>query len=332
MGLFSNNKKLCPICDNPTPRIFPTKVENIPICKECDRKIDLPDGTINQMSLDDFKQYIDYYEENRSLSNVFREGYRFNFGFLGGCIQLDTANRLFRMKDDANALVFKAASLKSFCILEDNQLLFESKPNLLRCYESDVPERANAMAPQIAHFVMQQRQYEMMERMHRMEEQRHREEHPNGAPPPPRPPRPHFDMPVPFRHFYLEIIIDHPYWGSCRWELNAPTFDRNYPSIDNYLNEYQQKVDELHELAYNLMQFISPGAQEIWGNEEIPDTTQNPVTSQNDNLQAAVQNSAIQAATTMDAVTEIQRYKALLDAGILTEEEFTAKKRQLLGI
>ena len=38
------------------------------------------------------------------------------------------------------------------------------------------------------------------------------------------------------------------------------------------------------------------------------------------------------AAAPADAVNEIQRYKALLDAGVLTEEEFVAKKRQLLGI
>ena len=32
MGLFSNNnKKLCPICGNPTPRLLATKVENMPI-------------------------------------------------------------------------------------------------------------------------------------------------------------------------------------------------------------------------------------------------------------------------------------------------------------
>ena len=31
-------------------------------------------------------------------------------------------------------------------------------------------------------------------------------------------------------------------------------------------------------------------------------------------------------------VTELKRYKELLDAGILSEEEFTAKKKQLLGI
>jgi len=33
-----------------------------------------------------------------------------------------------------------------------------------------------------------------------------------------------------------------------------------------------------------------------------------------------------------DVVEEIQRFKALMDQGIITEEEFAAKKRQLLGI
>ena len=31
MGLFSNNKKLCPICGSPTPRLLPTKVEDMPL-------------------------------------------------------------------------------------------------------------------------------------------------------------------------------------------------------------------------------------------------------------------------------------------------------------
>ena len=44
MGLFSNNKKLCPICGSPTPRLLATKIEGQPICKECDSQIDLPDG------------------------------------------------------------------------------------------------------------------------------------------------------------------------------------------------------------------------------------------------------------------------------------------------
>ena len=44
MGLFSNNKKLCPICGSPTPRLLATRIEGQPICKECDSQIDLPDG------------------------------------------------------------------------------------------------------------------------------------------------------------------------------------------------------------------------------------------------------------------------------------------------
>lgn len=58
MGLFSNNKKLCPICGSPTPRLLATKIEGQPICKECDSQIDLPDGAVNRMSLSDFRQYI----------------------------------------------------------------------------------------------------------------------------------------------------------------------------------------------------------------------------------------------------------------------------------
>ena len=44
MGLFTNNKKLCPICGNPTPRLLASAVEGQNLCKECAAKIDLPDG------------------------------------------------------------------------------------------------------------------------------------------------------------------------------------------------------------------------------------------------------------------------------------------------
>lgn len=50
------------------------------------------------------------------------------------------------------------------------------------------------------------------------------------------------------------------------------------------------------------------------------------------NSSAVAQAAQSGPAAPADAVNEIQRYKALLDAGVLTEEEFAAKKRQLLGI
>jgi len=47
---------------------------------------------------------------------------------------------------------------------------------------------------------------------------------------------------------------------------------------------------------------------------------------------APTMQTAAAAAPAGDAVAEIKKYKELLDAGIITEEEFSAKKRQLLGI
>jgi len=84
MGLFSNNKKLCPICGSPTPRLLPTKVEDMPLCKECAGKVDLPDGVLERMSLDQFKKYITYYDENQALRDAFKETDRMSFGFLSG--------------------------------------------------------------------------------------------------------------------------------------------------------------------------------------------------------------------------------------------------------
>ena len=72
MGLFSNNKKPCPICGNATPRLLPTKVEGVPICKECDKKIDLPNGVLDSMTLDDFRRYIDFYNKNQVLRERWR--------------------------------------------------------------------------------------------------------------------------------------------------------------------------------------------------------------------------------------------------------------------
>ena len=42
--------------------------------------------------------------------------------------------------------------------------------------------------------------------------------------------------------------------------------------------------------------------------------------------------AAAAATAPTDAVAEIKKYKDLLDSGIITEEEFAAKKKQLMGI
>ena len=73
------------------------------------------------------------------------------------------------------------------------------------------------------------------------------------------------------------------------------------------------KVNALHTLARNLMQLIAPGAPETGAG-------------------AAQTAAPAQTGGAPNAVEELKQYKSLLDAGVITEEEFAAKKRQQLGI
>lgn len=309
MGLFSNNKKLCPICGGPTPRLLPTKIEDIPICKECDRKIDLLDGVTDRMTVEEFRQYIAFYEENQSLRSTFAETARYDFRFMRDGIFTDAEHGLFRLSKKAEGLVFEASCLKGFQIWEDHSLLFEGGPEALRCFESDVPDRVGVLQADIDRFTRDRQEFERMERMNRMMEDREREK--GGSYSRPYISEPRFEMSGPIRKFRMEIVMDHPYWAGYRLEWDAPTFNTTYPSIRDYLNEYQETVEELYALSCGLMTLLNPNAQEIRAGRDA----------------AAPQTQGV-----TDAVSEIQKYKTLLDAGVITEEEFTAKKRQLLGI
>ena len=49
-------------------------------------------------------------------------------------------------------------------------------------------------------------------------------------------------------------------------------------------------------------------------------------------VKSVLGNKKPAAATGTSAVEEIKKYKELLDAGVITQEEFSAKKKQLMGI
>ncbi len=352
MGLFSNNKKLCPICGSPTPRLLATKVEDMPLCKECAGKVDLPDGVLDRMSLDQFKKYIAYYDENQTLRDAFKETDRMSFGFLSGELLADTEHRLLRLKGYDGALVFPASALVSFRFLEDGKTLFEGKADGLHCHQSDVPERARAMQMRVDRFqrrkaalqnlnapswknrhaisvvVFQARrvdrfqiQKEEHERMERMERMRDRDRRP-GEPDDRRfdMPEPRFEADAPVHKFSVEVILSDPYWKSFRNEISAPSFSSTNPSIIDYLNEYDEKVEELHRMATALAHVMNPGARELWDGE----TAAAPAAQAAQPVQTA--------APAVDTVAELQKYKMLLDTGVITEEEFAAKKKQLLGI
>jgi len=304
MGLFSSNKKLCPVCGGPTPKLLPTKVDGTPICKVCASKIELPEGMINQMSVENFTEYVRFYDNNESLRDIFRETYTYSQGFFKADIAVDEGNRLFRLRNAKDALVFEANNLKSFRIMEDSRVLYESGDNSLICHESDVPERINGMHVLIEQFRARRQQYEFMERMQRREEEaaRQRGESYNKQ----YISCPFFEGNEPFNSFFIELEFEHPYWETYRGEVKGTKFSTTNPEVSTYLCEYQNAVEKLHELAMNLIQIMCPGAQEI---HDTDVTTAAPVARQ------------ATMASGNNAIEEIKQYKELLDAGIITEEE-----------
>ena len=307
MGLFTNKKKLCPICGEATPRIFPTKVEDAPICKQCAAKIFLPDGALEQMSLDEFKAYMNYYEENKLLRDKFQPVFEYPVGISWMTIKLDPVNGLFALHDAPNALVFEKSCIETYRILEDDNPLFQGHKTAIKFFESNIPSMIRDMAPLIMQFQTQRREYEMLERMEDMldredDNDRARRVHI----------RPNFDGQEPFKNFKVRVRMEHPYWqGIHQGKIAAPVFDNYYPSIEKYMQEYNDRVDSLRDLALQFKDLVNPNSKEIYDGEKKVVT---------------------EGTTSVDVVEEIKKYKNLFDMGLVTEEEFVAKKTQLMGI
>ena len=313
MGLFTNNKKLCPICGSPTPRLLAAAIEGQNLCKECAAKLNLPDGVQETMTVDEFREYINCHDANKPLRDSFTETYRYNFGFFKGALRLDLDHQLLRLGDSDAAFAMEPANVKSFRILEDGNVLYEGEKGNFRNYKSDIKERLKELKPRIDEYKMLRHEYEIMEEMQRNREQMSGKED--------RDFRdwimePDFNVPNPVEKFAVEITLDHPYWTDFYKETGAPKFDTEHPSTIDYLDDYTQKTEELHALAQNLMQIIDPQAQE-------------KVIDPNAPTQSAPQAAPVQ---TEDPTVALPKYKALLDAGVITAEEFEAKKKQLLGL
>ena len=313
MGLFTNNKKLCPICGSPTPRLLAAAIEGQNLCKECAAKLNLPDGVQETMTVDEFREYINCHDANKPLRDSFTETYRYNFGFFKGALRLDLDHQLLRLGDSDAAFAMEPANVKSFRILEDGNVLYEGEKGNFRSYKSDMKERLKELKPRIDEYKMLRHEYEIMEEMQRNREQMSGKED--------RDFRdwimePDFNVPNPVEKFAVEITLDHPYWSGFYKETGVPKFDTEHPSTIDYLDDYTQKTEELHALAQNLMQIIDPQAQE-------------KVLDPNAPTKSAPQAAPVQ---TEDPTVALPKYKALLDAGVITAEEFEAKKKQLLGL
>lgn len=319
MGLFGK-KDPCAICGGKVKGLFPWSVGGVHICNDCYGRVYLPNGAVNQMSLEDFKGYMAFREENDLLRQKFHVTHQVDFGWFDTKFLFDTTNNLLCMDKNLDATIFEGSQVQSFVIKEDATPLFEGSAMGLRRHVSSVPERLMSMAPQIQQYAMQERMHRSMERMaDRLDDDK--DDH--------RPYHRTFDIPEPFKNFNVEIRFQHPYWRLFTADMSGPTFNNEYPSVDDYLRDYNQRVTTMEDLALALMEVAFPGAPDLGSAPII--TTLN-MSGVNPAVTRSAPVAAAPAAGNGDVVAEIQRYKKLMDDGILTEEEFTAKKRQLLGI
>ncbi len=318
MGLFSNKKKGCPFCGEPTPRLFPKKIEGTPICRDCEAKIELPDGVLDNMSLDQLGDYMEFYEANQELRDLFHETDNFGHGFLSTGIYFDFNNGLFRLKPGNSSLVFESTNLKSFRILEDNTPVFTGDSVSLQCYESTVPQRIQALQPALAQFMESKRNYEQMKMMREMADSLKDDDDKSSSR---YNPEPTFTGREPFKKCTIVLEMAHPYWKKYTREESVPQFDIYDPDLFDYMNKYEEHSKKMRGLAEMLMKLINPNAPVM----NVP----NGAAAAAPGMQAGQRPGAASAA---DIADQLQKFTELLYMGAITEEEFAAKKRQLLSM
>lgn len=302
MGLFSK-KPPCPICGGKISWLLPTKIEGEYICDTCNNKIDMEDDKKNHLTMQGFQEYLAFYDQNQLLKGQFVISERIDFGLWDTKIIFDHQNKLFCMSKNPDKTVFEGKQLKSFTIKEDSAPLFEGSAAGIRRYVSTVTERAMAMAPQIAQFAASRRVARTLDRLDDSKVN-------NSAP------VQYFDIPEPFQAFNVELHFDHPYWTVVKCDMDGPRFDNTHPDVNNYLRTYQSNIEEIEKLVAALRTVAFPGA------------TEQSVGPGMVGMGALHTNMAPPA----DAIEEIKKYKALMEDGIISQQEFDAKKRQLLGI
>lgn len=280
MGLF-DKKAPCAICGGKVSVLFRWKIEGQPVCNECHGVVDLSNEVMEHITIEGFKEYMEFREENTLLKQRFQTTRQIDFGRHGDKFLFDMNHHLMCMDKKLRKPVFEGRQIRSFEIMEDRLPLFGGSADGLICYTSTVPERVMAMAPQIGQL-----------KVH--------------------------NIPVPFRKFFVEIHFEHPYWPLFTTDRGGTVFNGDTPDVNDYLKNYNQDVQLMEQLARALMELAFPGA---------PERT---VTSAG--ITAANSSGVSAPGVAVDTVEEIRRLKDLTDKGILTEAEFTVKKRQLLGI
>ena len=304
MGLFGKREP-CAICAGKVKGLLPWRIEGQLVCDDCYGSVDLPGNVTGDMTMDEFRDYLKFRAENKLLKEKFVVSEQVDFGWLNTKFMFDFENRFLCMDKNLDKTIFEGSNIKSFIIMEDTIPLYEGSAAGLRCYVSSVPDRAMTLAPQINMYNMQMRLYQDV--------QNRNDGNANNAV------KPHLNVVLPFEKFNIEIYFDHPYWHVFNADMGGPFFNSTNPDLNDYVRSYHDKALVMEKLATALMRIAFPGRP-----EQVVDATgygmQTPFGERG------------HLAMSVDSAEEIKRFKSLMDQGVITEEEFAAKKKQLLGI
>ncbi len=299
MGLFTK-KEPCAICGGKVKGLLPWKIEGQYVCDSCHGVVDVQKDKEN-MTMEQFRQYRAFREENQALKDQFTISQKVDFGAFDTKLVFDFDHRLFCMDQHLGKTVFRGGEIRSFVIQEDGAPIFEGGPQGLVRYESVVPGHLTMMAPQLNQILMQKQ----------LEDQLN-----VGRDPDHRPAPRFYDIPEPFKKFQVSIYVDHPYWSLLECDRSGPTFDNDYPDVNDYMNRYQEGYWLMENLAQCLMTVAFPDAPAEGAQQGAQQETQ----------------PAAAAAPAQDAVSQLKQYKQLLDDGVITQADFDAKKKQLMGL
>ncbi len=318
MALFGKKKpaEYCAICGKERKTgllrgLFQTEIEDQYVCSDCYGASDAQREIINKMTMEQFKAHLAFLEENGKLKEQFVTTGSIEVDDWSDAIVFDRNNGFMCLDKNLGKTIFRRGELTSFVIREDDAVIFEGNADGITYYESDVPKKIMRLEHELNMFRRECRMFERQIAAMSEEERKQAEAS-----------RPRFSGVEPFRAFHVELYFDHPYWNVDTLDIDGPLFDDSEPDVAAYLSAYRCRYDAMERLADELMAFGFPSA----GSDEASSDTAASETTGSGTAAPAAEMSQT------DVAEALLRFKQLLDMGALTQEEFDAKKKQLLGL
>ena len=335
MGIFTNDKKGCPICGNATPRLFPTKVEGLPLCKECAAKINMESSMLKNLTINELWDHMDYRKANSETFGTFTDNETHGMG--NYVLHMDTDKRLFYIADGnpSNPALFKFEELVSFNLMEDGRTVIQCNADSYSESESSIETyklpplkpivKPAAMAAPPASVVYDKKTGRTA--MAAAASSTAKTEEKPKAP----------DKPI--DSLKLNVTLNNPYWKSKVYNVSLPSLESEEGIrewVNDYKNTFAAAVDTCEAMAgimgvktgKQMMNAIKEKAEAILAVQEAEAAAKE--------AEAAAQAAEVAAkiAKTADdnaAIEMLKKWKELFDMGAITQEEFDAKKKELIG-